>query len=94
VSAYEQWRRRLADGLDPAAGTEALTNENRATETVYLGLRTAAGLRLSESEVISIRPWIQAGWATVEDGARVVLRAAGWLRLDALTRSLTAARSL
>jgi oxygen-independent coproporphyrinogen-3 oxidase len=94
VGPYEQWRRRLADGLDPVAGTETLTAENRATETVYLGLRTAAGLRLSGSEVVSARPWIQAGWATIEDGARLVLRAPGWLRLDALTQSLTAARSL
>jgi putative oxygen-independent coproporphyrinogen III oxidase len=94
VAPYEHWRRRLANGADPIAGTEALTEENRVTEAVYLGLRTAAGLRLSGSEVTSIRPWIQAGWATVEDGARLVLRAPGWLRLDALSRSLTAARSL
>jgi putative oxygen-independent coproporphyrinogen III oxidase len=94
VAPYEQWRRRLATGLDPVGGTEALTAENRVTEAVYLGLRTAAGLRLSGGEVGSVRPWIQAGWATVEDGARLVLRAPGWLRLDALTQSLTAARSL
>jgi hypothetical protein len=72
---------------------EVLTKENRATEAVYLGLRTAAGLRLSGEEVTSVRPWIHAGWATVEDDARLVLRASGWLRLDALTRSLTAGRS-
>lgn len=94
VAPYEVWRRRLRDGLDPVGGTEELTDENRVTEAVYLGLRTAAGLRLSGWEVTSVRPWIQAGWATVEDGARLVLRAPGWLRLDALTRSLTAARSL
>jgi oxygen-independent coproporphyrinogen III oxidase len=93
VAPYEQWRRRLRQGLDPAAGTETLSDENRATEAVYLGLRTAAGLRLSGREMTSVRPWIQAGWAAVEDGARLVLRAPGWLRLDALTRSLTAARS-
>ena len=94
LASYEQWRRSVAQGKDPVAGSEALTDENRATESVYLGLRTVAGLRLSGSEVPSVRPWIQAGWATVEDGARLVLRAPGWLRLDALTRSLTAARSL
>jgi oxygen-independent coproporphyrinogen-3 oxidase len=93
VTPYEQWRRRLARREDPAAGTEILTDENRVTEGVYLGLRTAAGLRLSGGEVASVRSWIQAGWATLEDGARLVLRAPGWLRLDALTRSLTAARS-
>lgn len=93
VAQYEQWRRRLAKGEDPLAGAEALTEENRITEAVYLGLRTAAGLRLSRGEIASVRPWIQAGWARVDDDARLVLRAPGWLRLDALTRSLTAARS-
>jgi putative oxygen-independent coproporphyrinogen III oxidase len=94
VAPYEPWRRRLAAGVDPVAGTETLTEENRLTEAVYLGLRTAAGLRLSGCEATSVRPWIQAGWATVEDGARLILRAPGWLRVDALTRSLTATRSL
>ena len=94
VAPYEQWRRRLVAGLDPIAGTEKLTPTNRVTETVYLGLRTAAGLRLSGVEVPTVQPWVEAGWATVEEGARLVLRAPGWLRLDALTRSLTAARSL
>ena len=93
VAAYEQWRRRLAAGEDPVAGTEALTDENRLTEAVYLGLRTAAGLRLSGEELSSVRPWIRAGWASIEDDARLILRAPGWLRLDALTQSLTAARS-
>jgi oxygen-independent coproporphyrinogen-3 oxidase len=93
VGPYEQWRRRLSRGDDPVAGTEVLTEENRVTERVYLGLRTAAGLRLCGGEVTSVRAWVQAGWATVEDGARLVLRPAGWLRLDALTQSLTAARS-
>jgi oxygen-independent coproporphyrinogen-3 oxidase len=93
VAPYEQWRRRLLGGEDPVAGDEALTPGNRAVEQAYLGLRTAAGLRLSAGEVASVRPWVEAGWATLEDDARVVLRAAGWLRVDALTRTLTSARS-
>jgi oxygen-independent coproporphyrinogen-3 oxidase len=94
VAPYERWRRLVGEGTDPVAGIEALTEENRLTEAVYLGLRTAAGLRLSAGETNSVRPWVQAGWATVDDDARLVMRAPGWLRLDALTRSLTAARSL
>ena len=93
VGPYEHWRRMLARGEDPVAGTETLTAENRATEKVYLGLRTAAGLRLSGKELASVAPWVQAGWGTLEDGERLVLRPTGWLRLDALTRSLTVARS-
>jgi oxygen-independent coproporphyrinogen III oxidase len=94
VTPYEEWRRRLAQGYDPIGGTEALTDENRLTEAVYLGLRTATGLRLSGWNAASVQPWVQAGWATVEEDERLVLRASGWLRLDALTRSLTAVRSL
>jgi oxygen-independent coproporphyrinogen-3 oxidase len=94
VAPYEQWRRCLAKGDDPIAAMEVLTDENRVTERVYLGLRTAAGLRLSGKELASVQAWVQAGWASVEDGPRLVLRASGWLRLDALSRSLTAARSL
>jgi oxygen-independent coproporphyrinogen-3 oxidase len=94
VAPYEHWRRRLANGEDPVDDSEELTPENRATETVYLGLRTARGLRLSERELSAVTPWVDAGWASVEDDARLVLRAPGWLRLDALTRSLTASRSL
>jgi oxygen-independent coproporphyrinogen-3 oxidase len=94
VAPYEQWRSQVASGRDPLGGTETLTDANRVTETVYLGLRTASGLRLSESEVHSVGPWVEAGWAALVDGSRLVLRAPGWLRLDALTQSLTAARSL
>ena len=93
VAPYEQWRRRLASGEDPVAGSELLTSENRLTELVYLGLRTSGGLRLSEQEVGRVRPWIEAGWASVEPDARLVLSAPGWLRLDALAQSLTASRS-
>jgi oxygen-independent coproporphyrinogen-3 oxidase len=93
VAAYEEWRRRLRRDLDPVAGAEVLTDENRLTETVYLGLRTSTGLRLSDGEEALVEPWVEAGWASVEDGGRLVLRAPGWLRLDALTRSLTSARS-
>jgi oxygen-independent coproporphyrinogen-3 oxidase len=94
VAPYEQWRRRVASGEDPIAGSEVLTAENRLIELVYLGLRTSGGLRLSEQQVRVVRPWIEAGWASVEPDARLVLSAHGWLRLDALAQSLTAIRSL
>ena len=93
VGPYEHWRRMLAAGDDPLGGSETLTEENRAIERVYLGLRTAAGLRLSPEVLGTVEAWVDAGWAALEEGPRVVLNPAGWLRLDALTRSLTAARS-
>ena len=93
VAPYEHWRRALERGVDPVAGSEVLSDENRLTEAVYLGLRTSAGLRLSGGERAAVRPWVEAGWGTIEAGERLVLRPAGWLRLDALSRSLTAQRS-
>jgi oxygen-independent coproporphyrinogen-3 oxidase len=94
VGSYEHWRRRVVNREDPVAGSEVLTVENRLTEAVYLGLRTSSGLRLSDQEVGAVLPWIEAGWASVEPDARLVLSAPGWLRLDALAQSLTTARSL
>jgi oxygen-independent coproporphyrinogen-3 oxidase len=94
VAPYEHWRLRVTNGQDPVDGAELLTVENRLTESVYLGLRTSGGLRLSEREVSVVVPWIEAGWASVEPDARLVLTAPGWLRLDALAQSLTGARSL
>jgi oxygen-independent coproporphyrinogen-3 oxidase len=91
---YEEWRRRLARSEDPVDGVEVLTDENRLTERVYLGLRTTAGLRLTNAELPSVRPWIESGWATLEGDRRLVLQAPGWLRLDALASALTASRSL
>jgi oxygen-independent coproporphyrinogen-3 oxidase len=80
------------DGKDPLGGAESLTPENRTSEEVYLGLRTADGLTLSPNERDVVQPWVEAGWGTVESG-RLRLTATGWLRLDALAASLTMLRS-
>lgn len=89
---YAEWVRLLAAGCDPLAGDETLTEENRAAEAVYLGLRTAEGLELSPAEAGEADAWVRAGWATV-DGTRLRLTPAGWLRLDALAARLTLLRS-
>ena len=93
VSPYEEWRRRLCAGFDPEGGREVLTDTNRRTETVYLGLRTTSGLRLTDEELEIVRPWVEAGWGTISAEGCLVLSPRGWLRLDALASVLTAARS-
>ena len=93
VSAYAEWQRRAAAGGDPVAGAETLTPENRIAETVYLGLRTVDGLSIEHGEAERVQPWVDAGWGTIHDGGRLVLTADGWLRMDALARSLTLLRS-
>jgi oxygen-independent coproporphyrinogen-3 oxidase len=92
VSPYAEWVRRLEAGEDPIGGQELLTPENRAAENVYLGLRTASGLRLAGDELDRADPWIRAGWGLVEDGV-LRLSPLGWLRLDALAADLTLVRS-
>jgi oxygen-independent coproporphyrinogen-3 oxidase len=89
---YAVWARRLADGRDPLAGTETLTDENRISEQVYLGLRTSDGLLLVPDELSAVAPWIEAGWGSIE-ADRLRLTPTGWLRLDTLAASLTMIRS-
>ena len=95
VAPYAEWVRRLREAKDPSGGEELLSGENRIAEDVYLGLRTTAGLALAnDGERSLVAPWVQAGWATIDDAARTVrLTPLGWLRLDALAAVLTHSRS-
>ncbi len=92
VAAYPEWECRLRAGETVVAGSETLTEENRLSERVYLGLRTTDGLRATDAELDLARPWIEAGWAGLQDRT-IVLTPAGFLRLDALAASLTLAGS-
>jgi oxygen-independent coproporphyrinogen-3 oxidase len=89
---YAAWLRLIERGEDPVAGSEVLTDENRISEEVYLGLRTSDGLALHSAELSAAEPWVRSGWGTI-DGDRFQLSAAGWLRLDAIAASLTMIRS-
>ncbi|HEX4633899.1 MAG TPA: hypothetical protein VH163_08710, partial [Gemmatimonadales bacterium] len=67
---------------------EVLTDEQRAIERVYLGLRTREGLPADLVPDDRRSAWINAGWGEEVDG-RVRLTADGWLLLDTLVRDLT-----
>ena len=88
VGPYAEWERLVRAGRDPCEGEEMLSQENRAAERVYLGLRTSAGLAVTDSERATARSWVNAGWASL-DGDVLRLTPEGWLRLDALAASLT-----
>jgi coproporphyrinogen III oxidase-like Fe-S oxidoreductase len=78
------------------SGEELLTDENRSSEQVYLGLRTRRGLAVSDDELTRIRAWESAGWAVIDQSPgtiRVRLTPTGWLRLDSLAADLAAQRS-
>lgn len=89
---YTKWRDMLARGEEPRGGSEALTEEQRELERLYLGLRTLAGIREEPEHAACVARWVGEGWAARGSG-RVVLTPRGWLRLDALTASLTVNRS-
>ena len=88
VGPYAEWERLVRAGRDPREGEEVLSQENRDAERVYLGLRTSAGLTVSDSERAASLAWVTAGWASL-NGDVLRLTPEGWLRLDALAASLT-----
>lgn len=90
---YAAWRDAALAGEDPVEGAERLTDENRVAESVYLGLRTDAGLALTDRDRDAVAPWIDAGWTQVSSDGRLRCTPEGWLRLDALAAALTHHRS-
>ena len=93
TAPYAEWVAKLQASKDPIAGSETLSEDNLIAESVYLGLRTTAGLELRGPELDRVAPWIAAGWGTIESGNRLVLSPPGWLRLDTLAADLTLVRS-
>jgi oxygen-independent coproporphyrinogen III oxidase len=95
IGAYTAWAQRALRGEDPVADLEALTDDNRLSERLYLELRTAAGTVLDTAPDARVqqlvRPWVEAGWARLDrggGGARLSLTVEGWLRLDELVPML------
>lgn len=86
--AYTAWLARLDSGQSPRDTAERLTDENRAAEGIYLGLRTARGYTAGEADLGRARSWQHAGWAEIGND-RITLTPEGWLRLDALASRLT-----
>lgn len=89
IRAWEAYRRAIADGRSPIDSEETLTDEQRETEAIYLGLRTAEGLPLAALRRPSPPLHLAAqGWIVEADG-RLKCTPEGWLRLDSLVNELT-----
>jgi oxygen-independent coproporphyrinogen-3 oxidase len=93
VAPYAEWVRRLERGIEPMEASERLEAAQELAETVYLGLRTARGLDVTDAELAHMKPWIESGWARQTAPGHVRLTALGWLRLDTLAADLTHFRS-
>jgi oxygen-independent coproporphyrinogen-3 oxidase len=87
IREWEPYRRAIAAGLDPRAGSEALTDRQARLERLYLGLRTLEGVPVALVPETDRARWVTEGWARLEEGA-LTLRPEGWLRLDALVASV------
>ena len=92
AGAYAEWIALNRRGEDPLAGREELGDEQVAAESVYLALRTSAGLPVDPADQERIATWVGAGWAEVR-GSVAYLTGEGWLRLDSLAADLTLLRS-
>ena len=87
-SSYSE---RLAAGVSPAAGSEILSEVQRAFEAVMLGLRERRGLALSvlgPGGMHALGTEIERGRVTVVDG-HAQLTQSGRLFADAVARELT-----
>jgi putative oxygen-independent coproporphyrinogen III oxidase len=83
---------RLREGLSPAAGSEVLTEEQRALEAVLLGLRQREGLAMSSLSAAGERAAqreVARRHVTIA-GGRAQLTRKGRLFADAVARDLSA----
>jgi oxygen-independent coproporphyrinogen-3 oxidase len=83
VREWSAWEEAITQGVSTIMGSERLDADALALETLYLGLRTDAGVPARLVSDPAARTWIDEGWAERTDD-RLRLSPEGWLRLDAL----------
>jgi oxygen-independent coproporphyrinogen-3 oxidase len=88
VAPYAAWQSRLSKGDSVREGEEELTDENRRSEKIYLGLRTIDGYPATDDDLRIAASWKDQGWATTDEKV-IRLTPEGWLRLDSLAAGLT-----
>ncbi len=90
LTAWEAYRRALADGRSAVESEETLSDEQRDLERLYLGLRTADGVpsTILHRPLQPLQSMLARGWVVVDNGL-VRCTPEGWLRLDALVGALT-----
>lgn len=94
VRDWAEYRRRLATGESPVAGSEELARADVSLERVWLGLRASGGLELATLTVAQqerVDEWVRSGLAERVEGM-IRLTRRGWLLLDRLAVELEGAR--
>lgn len=84
---WVEYERAIMSGAAVQQSREQLDPSQVTIETLYLGLRTTDGLATALLPPAAVDEWKRQGWATVA-GDRIRLTPEGWLRLDALVRSV------
>jgi oxygen-independent coproporphyrinogen-3 oxidase len=87
---WAAYHEALVAGRSHIAGSERLDDEAVSLEELYLGLRTAEGVRIERVHGHILGRWAAAGWADTSTG-RLRLTPEGWLRLDALVAAAAGA---
>lgn len=87
VREWASYERLTDQGQVVAEEGEELSEAQLRLETLYLGLRTSDGLAADLLPEVARRDWVANRWAEVINGT-LRLTAEGWLRLDALVRSV------
>lgn len=93
VRSWDAYRESIAAGRLPVDDEEAVDEEARVLEQVWLGLRTDTGYPLAdacEAELRLADRWRAGGWAHADENV-LRLTAEGWLLLDRLAIELAAA---
>jgi len=95
LSAWEAYRRAIAEGRSAVESEEVLTEDQQRLEAIYLGLRAIEGVPLTvlDRPGPSLTDFIARGWV-VDEGARLRCTPEGWLRLDELVAKLFVAKEL
>jgi len=87
VREWAGYERLMGAGKSVLADEEQLDPGQLRLEELYLGLRTSDGVASDLLPVTAGEAWVATGWAVQKDG-RHRLTPEGWLRLDALVRSV------
>jgi oxygen-independent coproporphyrinogen-3 oxidase len=87
VREWASYERLIDAGKSVLSEEEELDPGQLRLEELYLGLRTTGGIARDQLQEEARQGWVANGWA-IEAGGRVQLTPEGWLRLDALVRSV------